>query len=199
MGLAQDVIVLPDPVSIAGVSRKSFGFTLFNNLPEKGDALLAMELADDPLYERFRQYMLPGASYNQKFTLTMEHVADALGPAAPTKVNVARYRKLLIFDGLSGGSPGLTGSKPGHRPEFLQEVRPCLSAGEIEWAEELIRLGGRAKSHDKEALATLKSIAKRVSMNAPPEQSTFAEPKYKGDFASLPGLFAALKAGRAGW
>ena len=136
MGLAQNIIVLPEPVSIAGVSRKSFGFTLFNNLPEKGDALLAMGLAEDPLYERFSQYMLPGASYNQKFALTMEHVAEALGPAAPTKVNVARYRKLLIFDGLSGGAPGLTDSKPGQRPEFLQDVRPHLSVEEIEWAEE---------------------------------------------------------------
>ena len=60
-----------------------------------------------------------------------------------------------------------------------------------------MRLGRGAASGSAKSLATLESIAKMVSMNAPNEQTVFAEPRYRGDFASLPGLFAALKAGRA--
>jgi hypothetical protein len=198
MGLARDVVILPDPVSIAGVSRKSFGFTLFNNLPEKGDSLLAMDLADDRLYKRFSEYMLPGSSYDTKFALTMEHVADALGPTAPTKVNVRRYRRLQIFNSL-GGVSGLTQSKPGAQPDFRNRLQPHLSAEEIGWAEELMRLGRRAASGSAQARTTLESGAKMVSMYAPAEQTVFAEERYKGDFASLPGLFAALKTGRAVW
>src|SRR5262249_27988239 len=122
IGLARNVVVLPDPVSIAGVSRQSFGFTLFNNLPEKGDSLLALDLTEDPLYGRLSQYMLPGLSYDTKFALTMEHVADALGPAAPTKVNVGRYRRLQIFNGLGfdglGEVSSLTQARLGPKQDF---------------------------------------------------------------------------------
>jgi hypothetical protein len=198
MGLARDVVILPDPVSIAGVSRKSFGFTLFNNLPEKGDSLLAMDVTEDRLYGRFSQYMLPGTSYDTKFALTMEHVADALGPAAPTKVNVSRYRRLAIFNGL-GGVSGLTQSKPGSQQNFRNRVQPLLSGDEIGWAEDLMRLGCRAASGSTQARVTLESVARMVSMYAPAEQTVFAEDRYKGEFGSLPALFAALKAGRAAW
>ena len=203
MGLARDVVILPDPVSIAGVSRQSFGFTLLNNLPEKGDLLLAGDVTEDRLYRRFSQYMLPGASYDQKFALTMEHVADALGPAAPTKVNVNRYRRLQIFNGLGfnglGEVSSLTLSRPSPQQDFWRCVQPHLSVEEIEWAEDLMRLGRQAASGSADALATLESVAKMVSMYAPVEQTGSTEQRYKGDFASLPGLFVALKAGRAAW
>jgi hypothetical protein len=42
-GLARDVVVLPEPVSIAGVSRKSFGFTL--DLLRKSDPGAPLEAA----------------------------------------------------------------------------------------------------------------------------------------------------------
>jgi hypothetical protein len=34
---ARDVVVVPEPMAIAGVSKASFGFTLFNKMEERGN------------------------------------------------------------------------------------------------------------------------------------------------------------------
>jgi hypothetical protein len=196
-GLARDVVVLPEPVSIAGVSRKSFGFTLFNNLSEKGDSMLATDLDEDPLWGPFSRYRLPGPSYDTKFALTMEHVAHALGPAAPVKVNVDRYRRLQIFKSL-GGVPGLTGTDKSS-VIYSEQVRVHLSRAEATWAENLQRLGARAAQGDGAARSALDRVAGLVSMYAPPELAVQHDDTCIGEFDSLPRLFSGIRAGRLSW
>ena len=197
LGLAQDIVVLPDPVSIAGVSRKSFGYTLFNNQSEKGDSLLATNLSQDRLYSKFSKYMLHGSSYDTNYALTMEHVEDALGSAAPTKVNVGRYRRLQIFKSL-GEISGLMGNDGRTMTGYEEYVRPHLSTDELGWAEDLIRLGRCASHGETKALSTMNRVAATVSMYGPTELAVHADELCKGEFEFLPRLFAALRAGRLG-
>jgi glycosyltransferase involved in cell wall biosynthesis len=197
LGLAQDIVVLPDPVSIAGVSRKSYGYTLFNNQSEKGDSLLATNLSKDRLYSKFSKYMLHGSSYDTNYALTMEHVEDALGSEAPTRINVGRYRRLQIFKGL-GETSGLLGEDGKARSGYQEYLRPHLSSQELQWAEDLIRLGRCAAQGDGQALSTINRVADTVSMAAPAELAVHVERLSTGEFDSLPRLFAALRAGRLG-
>lgn len=196
-GLAGDIIVLPKPISIAGVSRKSYGFTLFNDLPERGDSLLSTDIRNDRLYDKFSQYVLPGTTYDTKYALTMEHVHAALQDSAPSQVNIARYRRLQIFKSL-GAVRGLVVGV-GEQKLYHEEVKFLLSPDELAWAEDLIRLGQGYAQGDARFSPPLDQLAANVSMYAPGEQTVRADNRYKGDFDSLPSLFSALQSGRATW
>ena len=101
---AGSVVVVPIPMSIAGVSKASFGYTLFNGLEDKGAELLNAKLASDPLYSEVEQYLLPGPLYNTNYALTMEHVARYARDFVSQGVAYGRYRRLQIFALLTASS-----------------------------------------------------------------------------------------------
>lgn len=94
---AAKIVVAPKPISIAGVSKKSFGFTLFNNLETKGAELLATKLEQDPVYQEFNHHILPGPMYNTNYFITMKYVETAIGKEIPTLCNHKKYRRLQIL------------------------------------------------------------------------------------------------------
>ena len=98
---ARAIVVIPEPLSIAGVSKASFGYMLFNELEEKGAELLHTKLASDPLYSEVEKFLLPGPLYNTKYVITMEHVSRYLRDYLPCGVAFGKYRRLQIFRVLS--------------------------------------------------------------------------------------------------
>ena len=110
---ARSTVVVPMPMSIAGVSKASFGFTLFNDLEEKGTQLLNAKLAADPLYREVERFLLPGPLYNTNYVLTMEHVVRYASGFVDCGVDYGRYRRLQIFALLSAGRGRLSRTSNG--------------------------------------------------------------------------------------
>lgn len=98
---ASSVVVIPSPMSIAGVSKASFGYTLFNGLEEKGTELLNAKLTLDPLYPEVEKFLLPGPLYHTNYVVTMEHVARYAGDFLVRGVDFQRYRRLQILTMIS--------------------------------------------------------------------------------------------------
>ncbi len=187
---SRSTVIVPQPIGLQGVSRKSFGFTLLNNLPERGEALLATELSKDPLYPKVAAEILNGGlAYATNFMITMHHVVDMLGDAAPCEVDMQRYRRLQILAAL-GGVEGLT-SAAGIPAEFGQTAAK-LTDVERTWVDRLIGLGIEAAS-DGNARATLIRIAENTSMYAPPRHAALVEHLATGQFSSLPEVYAYLQ------
>lgn len=77
LGTADKVVVNPKPVSIQGVSRKSFGAEMFNNSLDDGFKYLNNEKENTALNELNRR-LLPGSRYQSEYIITMGYAADIL-------------------------------------------------------------------------------------------------------------------------
>ena len=90
-------LVIPDPMTIQGISKLSFGFALFNEQEERGEALLNAKLHQDPLFDRVSGRLLPGPMYQTNYLLTMTHVVEQLRGKLRLRVAVDRYRRLQML------------------------------------------------------------------------------------------------------
>lgn len=145
--LSKSTIAVPEPLAIAGVSKASFGYTLFNGLEEKGATLLNSKLASDPIYLEIEPKLLRGPSYIGNYVVTMEYVARAIGKGLGESVDYGRYRRLQIFSALQARQMGLPGGAS------WPDIEKRLSFGERIWAWVIalaLRAGarsGRVKSN----------------------------------------------------
>ncbi|MBX3501797.1 MAG: glycosyltransferase family 2 protein [Alphaproteobacteria bacterium] len=96
MLLLDKVLVCPVAVAIAGVSKASFGFTLFNNEEARGAAMLKTENRADPFWQDMEPIVLPGPAYNTNYIITMRHLQERLGAAWDMKPDFKRYRRMQI-------------------------------------------------------------------------------------------------------
>jgi glycosyltransferase involved in cell wall biosynthesis len=103
---ASSVVAIPIPMSIAGVSKASFGYTLFNDQEAKGAEMLNTKLTLDPFFQDVENFLLPGPLYNTNYAVTMENVVRYLCNPAFHGVNFQRYRRLQIFSVLSASKGG---------------------------------------------------------------------------------------------
>ena len=97
LGRSRSTLVVPDPMAIAGVSKASYGFTLFNGQEQRGEAILNSRPQADPLFDRVSDIVLPGSQYQTNYVLTMVHVADELRGRYPLRVAFGRYRRLQVL------------------------------------------------------------------------------------------------------
>jgi hypothetical protein len=186
MGMGRTIAISPEPLVIAGVSRPSFGFTLFNNLEEKGAALLNAELREDSLYGTCEPQLLPGPAYNTNYVITMEHVGRKLGGRAPAPVDYQRYRRLQIYSVITAQNDLYWMRK---RPGSLLWAK--LTPAERSWALYLGFLNWRAKSASVSQAKAIDAVRKRVEpYSFAPTQAN----RVVGLFARLPELFGALDA-----
>jgi hypothetical protein len=187
MGMGRTIAISPEPLAIAGVSRASFGFTLFNNLEEKGAALLNAKLREDSLYRTCEPLLLPGPAYNTNYVITMEHVARRLGSRAPGPVDYQRYRRLQIYSVITAQNDLYWMRRP---PGSLLWAK--LTSTERSWALYVGFLNWRAKSGSVSQAKSIDAVGKKVE----PYGFTAIETKRAvGLFARLPELFDALDAG----
>ena len=150
---ASSVVVVPEPLAIAGVARASFGFTLFNGLEEKGEALLNAKLADDPVYREVKEKLLPGPAYQTNYIVTMEYVARATKSFLFEWADFDRYRRLdfTVLKAVQMGFP---------LGNLWPELRLRLTTKERAWANVvalMLAAGERASFFKKTAVAKLES------------------------------------------
>ena len=126
--LSKSTVVVPEPLAIAGVSKASFGYTLFNGEEEKGASLLNTKLAADPVYRDLEPRLLRGAAYILSYVVTMEHVSRAIAGEMHATVDYDRYRRLQIFSALQGQQMGYPAGS------YWAEIKPRLNSGERAWA-----------------------------------------------------------------
>jgi len=182
---ARSTVVLPMPMSIAGVSKASFGFTLFNDQEERGSQLLNAKLTADPLYREVERFLLPGPLYNTNYVLTMEHVARYAAGFVDRGVAYGRYRRLQIFALLSAGKGRLSRTSSG------RELWEKLTIVEKLWTTALsssLVLGGLLglESHVQRVLRRLLS-----PYGFRPKQVILD----RGSFTRLIQIFEAIQAG----
>lgn len=103
---ASSIVAIPMPMSIAGVSKASFGYTLFNDQEAKGAEMLNTKLALDPFFQDVEKFLLPGPLYNTNYAVTMENVARYLCNPTLHGVDFQRYRRLQIFSILAASKGG---------------------------------------------------------------------------------------------
>jgi glycosyltransferase involved in cell wall biosynthesis len=94
--LADKLLVINDPFAIQGVSRPSFGYTLFNGLESKGEQLL-----NNPSIEKYeditlQRNFLPGSAYNTSYLITMNYLRQQIKNDNIPQVNFKKYRNIQI-------------------------------------------------------------------------------------------------------
>ncbi|MHB8544474.1 MAG: glycosyltransferase family 2 protein [Leptospirales bacterium] len=109
---ARSIVAIPTPLSVAGVSKASFGFTLFNDQEEKGAAMLKTNLSEDTCYHEVEQFLLPGSQYNTNYAVTMENVVRYVRIPTLGRVDFKRYRRLQIFTLLAAAKDGKWSQRP---------------------------------------------------------------------------------------
>ncbi len=187
MGMANRIAISPEPLAVAGVSRASFGYTLFNNLEEKGAAMLNAKLKEDEMFSACEPYLLPGPSYNTNYIITMAHVAQKLGDRAPSQIDYKRYRRMQIFAVIKAQSQ-LNWMRTA--PGSLLWAR--LSWPERVWASYVGLVNWRARNGSGRARKVLEGINNAVN------SSGFVAIQLHtltGRFGRLPELLDALEAG----
>ena len=120
-------VVTPAPLAFAGVSKASYGYTMYNNEQEKGDRLLNIEHSSDPVYRDIEKDLLPGPTYNTNFVVAMEHVAREVCEIIAHPVAMKRYRKLQIFAALHDRLSG-------KRSRAWSDIRARMTLAEQYWA-----------------------------------------------------------------
>jgi hypothetical protein len=184
---ARSTLVVPTPMSIAGVSRASFGYTLFNNLEDRGTALLNTEIVNDPMYPAVERFLLAGPAYNTNYVVTMKHVVRNAGPVVMSDVNFARYRRIQILALLSGHD-----SLRWPRTPVGLSVWERLTASERAWAcalLALLRASSKVGIKDRKVLPILSSLLGPYGFHPPVRHCDV------GSYSSLSQLFEALDVG----
>jgi glycosyltransferase involved in cell wall biosynthesis len=123
--LAEKVGAVPAPMTVIGITRKSYGYFHFNNNEAAGvDFLAAMNFAEDVSPE-LRQQLLPGSYMNTLWLVSVALVCESLSDMPNLALGIKRYRRLQILD--HGLRPAKKGSAEARdRDEMLLR----LNAGE---------------------------------------------------------------------
>jgi hypothetical protein len=187
MGMGGKIVVSPEPLAVAGVSRASFGFTLFNNLEEKGAAMLNSKLAEDEMFTACEPFLLPGPAYHTNYIITMEHVARMLGAKAPCGPSFERYRRLQVFSFITSQNR----YRWNRSPEGAR-LWERLSQRERVWALRVGFLNWRAKAGSVSHVNALDQLKKEVE---PYGFIHIETDRAVGLFAVLSELFGAIEAG----
>ena len=182
---SKSTLVIPQPIAIAGVSRASFGYTMYNSQEKEGAALLNTKLETDPVYLSIERELLPGPSYTTNFVVAMEYVARAL-PELNERVDYRKYRRVqvcAVFRAILSGE---------HSADLWLQVRHKLSPWERVWAScawFVLSRAGRSGQMRKHVLERLDKI---LSMSG---SDPMVRHCGKHSFSRVTELYDALSAG----
>ena len=185
IGRSRATLVVPGPMAVAGVSKASYGFTLFNGQEQKGEAILNSKLELDPLFNQVGRFVLPGPQYQTNYVLTMAHVADGLRGRYDLRVAFGRYRRLQVLWAIER-----FGAPQWRRKKTTGKLWSLLSPGEriasllLSW---IVRF-----SKDRYP-KLLDAVRKRIHA-----YGFIPEVKYlnRGDFSNVLQIFEGLRSGR---
>jgi Glycosyl transferase family 2 len=185
---SRSTVIVPAPLAIAGVSKASFGFTLFNGQQEKGDSLLNTNLTEDPVFCEIEQKLLPGPGYQIKYAITMEHVARHIREIFHEDVDYDRHRRLQIVSAAQNSDHGTSADA------VWPELRRRLSPSEGAWADAVEGLFALSRKRPDSVAASrvIPELLKRVSPYDREPQQRFCD---RGNFSRLMDVYTALESG----
>ena len=185
---SRSTVIVPAPLAIAGVSKASFGFTLFNGQQAKGDAWLNTNLYQDPVFCEIEQKLLPGPGYQIKYAITMEHVARRIRDIFNEQVDYDRHRRFQIVSALQNSDCGSA------TDAVWPELRRRLSHSEGVWTDAAQRLFvlSRERPDSVCALRVIPELLRRVSPYDQEAQQRFCD---RGNYSRLIDVYTALESG----
>ena len=89
--MADDILIVPEPMAVIGISPKSFGYFFFNSNQEQGAKFLN-NLREDDIPSTVRNIVLPGGYHNTCWLLAMEHAHINFPEVPELRPNYSRYR-----------------------------------------------------------------------------------------------------------
>jgi hypothetical protein len=183
---SRSTVIVPTPLAIAGVSKASFGFTLFNGQQERGDSLLNTTLTEDPVFCEIEQKLLPGPGYQIKYAITMEHVARHVREIFHEEFDYDRHRRLQIVSALQNSDHGTPADV------VWPELRRRLSPTEGVWADAVEGLFAQSRRRPDSITASrvIPELLRRVSPYDRDPQQRFCD---RGNFAHLMDVYTALE------
>ena len=123
--LAEKVGAIPAPMTVIGITRKSYGYFHFNNNEAAGVDFLANQDFADHVSPELRQQLLPGSFMNTLWLVSVALVRDSLSNIPNLELGIKRYRRLQILDG------GLNhGAKDSSAARERMALLPLLSLSE---------------------------------------------------------------------
>lgn len=96
--IADTVGAVPEPMTVIGITQKSYGYFHFNNNEKAGVAFLANQDFADSVAPDLRQHLLPGSFMNTLWLASVALVRDSVTDKPDLKLGVKRYRRLQILD-----------------------------------------------------------------------------------------------------
>jgi glycosyltransferase involved in cell wall biosynthesis len=185
---SRSTVIVPSPLAIAGVSKASFGFTLFNGQQERGESLLNTVLAEDPVYGDIEAKLLPGPMYQIKYAITMEHVARHVREIFYERVDWDRHRRLQIVTALQDGNHGTPADV------VWPELRRRLSPSEGEWADAVKALFDLNRKSPGPVIGSkvIPDLLRRVSPYDLDPPQRFCD---RGTYSRLMDVYTALESG----
>jgi glycosyltransferase involved in cell wall biosynthesis len=157
---SKSTVVVPEPLAVAGVSKASFGYAMYNGHEDRGAALLNTNLCSDPVYREIEDRLLPGPAYNTNFVVAMEHVARAL-PELNASVDYQRYRRIQIFAALNATMR----NGPGVANTAWRMMRERLSPSERLWAALVWRIIAGSSVHPRIQRHLVSAVNRSVKMS----------------------------------
>ncbi|CQD22838.1 glycosyl transferase family protein [Mycobacterium europaeum] len=96
--LASRVGVVPRPLTVIGITRKSYGYYHLNDAEAAGVDFLGNQHFRDEVTPELRKQLLPGSYMNTLWLVSVALVRDALPDDPSLRLGVGRYRRLQIVD-----------------------------------------------------------------------------------------------------
>lgn len=110
--LADRVGVAPAPMTVIGITRKSYGYFHFNNNEAAGVDFLANQDFARQVSSELRPHLLPGSFMNTLWLVSVALVKESLPNISNLKLGIKRYRLLQILDsGLNHGAEGSSAAR----------------------------------------------------------------------------------------
>ena len=103
--LAKKVGAIPAPMTVIGITRKSYGYFHFNNNEAAGVDFLANQDFADHVSPELRQHLLPGSFMNTLWLVSVALVRDSLPDVPDLHLGIERYRRLQILDNCLNHAP----------------------------------------------------------------------------------------------
>ena len=103
--LAEKVGAIPAPMTVIGITRKSYGYFHFNNNEAAGVDFLANQDFVDHVSPELRQHLLPGSFMNTLWLVSVALVRDSLPDMPDLHLGIERYRRLQILDNCLNQTP----------------------------------------------------------------------------------------------
>lgn len=125
MLLAERPAVLRRPMTMIGITPKSYGFFHFNRREGEGVEFLVNAGFDRALAPELARSLLPGSAMDAQWLASVALVREALAGDMQLSLGIERYRWLQVLKALLG--PFVDGTPPG---ESWHALRPLLNGWE---------------------------------------------------------------------